>query len=193
MDRSFAARSPIGRLGSRPKRPRAGSAGHRLAPAEPLRSLLVRILDEVSARRRLRTALICLAVAAPFLGGGWMWLRHSSFVSVEHVRVSGAEGPQARAIESALAEAAHGMSTLAPDVAALKAAVARFPQVSEVRAIASFPHGMRIVVVERAPAAMLVVGGLRTALAADGTILGPALAGSSLPTVADDVVPPVGA
>ena len=121
-----------------------------------------------------------------------MWFRHSSFVSTRHVRVSGAGGPEGAAIEAALTEAAHGMSTLAPSHGALMAAVARFPQVSEVRAIPSFPHGMRIIVLERAPAAVLLASGLRTAVAADGVVLGPMLAGSSLPTVAGGFAPPIG-
>ena len=121
-----------------------------------------------------------------------MWFRHSSFVSAQQVRVVGAGGPQGAAIEAALIDAAHGMSTLAPNQNALVAAVARFPQVSEVRAIPSFPHGMRIVVVEQAPAAALIASGVRTAVAADGVVLGPALAGSTLPTVAGAFIPPVG-
>jgi len=121
-----------------------------------------------------------------------MWFRHSSFVSVQQVRVGGAGGPQGAAIEAALIDAAHGMSTLAPNQSALMAAVARFPQVSEVRAIPSFPHGMRIIVVEQAPAAVLIASGVRTAVAADGVVLGPALAVSTLPSVAGAFIPPVG-
>jgi cell division protein FtsQ len=193
MDRSFAARLPIGRTGSSPKGRRPAGARRAFMPAELVRTGLARVLELFSARRRLRLALICLVVAVPLLGGGWMWLRHSSFVSVEQVKVSGALGAQGGAIESALVEAAHGMSTLAPNVGALKAAVARYPQVSAVRVSTSFPHGMRITVIEQPPAAMLVAGGLRTAVAADGTILGPSLVSSSLPTVGDDVLPAVGA
>jgi hypothetical protein len=37
------------------------------------------------------------------------------------------------------------------------------------------------------------VGGLRTAVAADGVVLGPALASSSLPVLSDDVLPRIGA
>lgn len=121
-----------------------------------------------------------------------MWFRHSSFVSARQVRVGGAGGPQGAAIEAALIDAAHGMSTLAPNQSALVAAVARFPQVSEVRAIPSFPHGMRIIVVEQAPAAVLIASGVRTAVAADGVVLGPTLAGSTLPSVAGAFIPPVG-
>jgi cell division protein FtsQ len=193
MDRTFAARPPIGRLGrSRSARP-AGRSDRGLAPAARLRNLARSVLEGLAQRRRLRLALSCLAVALVLLGGGWMWFRHSSFVSVEQVRVSGADGPQAAAIETALVEAAHGMSTLAPNLGALRAAVSRFPQVSGVRAVPSFPHAMKIVVLEQSPAAVLVVGGTRTALASDGAVLGASLASASLPTVADDVVPGVGA
>jgi len=192
MDRSFAARSTIGRpAGAR--RARHGSRdGSRFAPAAALRRVGAGLARELSARRRLRLALLIGLVTAPLLGGGWMWFRHSSFVSAEQVTVSGASGPQAGAIEAALTGAAHGMSTLAPSVATLRAAVARFPQVSEVRAVPRFPHGLRIVVVEQAPAAVLDVSGLRTAVAGDGVVLGPALAGATLPSVTGAVIPPIG-
>ncbi len=139
MDRSFAVRSEIGRLGRSPRRARRRSGAAGAAPAAVLRGGAGRVVRELSAHRRLRLALTCLLVALPLLGGGWMWFRHSSFVSARQVGVSGAVGPQAAAIEAALTEAAHGMSTLAPSRSALMAAVARFPQVSEVRAIARFP------------------------------------------------------
>ena len=188
MDRSFAARSPIGRLGRSPQTGRRTRGSSRFAPAERLRSGFSGALRFLAERPRLRITLICLVVALPLLGGGWMWFRHSSFVSVEKVRVSGASGPQGAAIE-----AAHGMSTLAPNTAALRAAVARFPQVSQVRAVPSFPHGMRIVVDEQPPAAALVVSGVRTAVGGDGVVLGPTLASASLPVVAGASLPPVGA
>jgi cell division protein FtsQ len=193
MDRSFAARSPIGRLGRAPGTRRSRSEGTRFGPAAALRGALELAVRALSADRRLRLALIGLVVALPLLGGGWLWFRHSSFVGAQQVRVSGVSGPQAAAIEAALTDAAHGMSTLSPSESALRAAVVRFPQVSEVRAIGSFPHGMRIVVREQAPAAILIVSGLRTAVAGDGVALGPALAGSSLPSVGGAFVPPVGA
>ena len=65
--------------------------------------------------------------------------------------------------------------------AALTAAVAPYRVVREVRASASFPHGLRIRVVEQLPVAALTVAGGRTAVAADGVVLGPALLRSSLP------------
>ena len=143
-------------------------------------------------RRRLRFALMALLIALPLLGGGWLWLRQSSFVSVQHVQISGVHGPEAQAVETALAQAAHGMSTLDVRPGALRAAVAPFPVVRDVRAIPSFPHGLRIAVIEQLPVAALVVGGSRTAVAADGVVLGPALLSQSLPSVSGAVKPAAG-
>ncbi len=138
----------------------------------------------VSRHRRVRIALLVALATLPLLAGGWLWLRDSSLVSVEHVRVSGLHGPEARAIEAALGGAATHMSTLDVRPAALRAGVASFPVVRTVRAIPSFPHGLRIEVVEQPPVAALTIGGTRTAVAADGVVLGPALLSSSLPAVA---------
>ena len=190
MDRTIAAGAAAGRLGGASRGARARRA---FRPWARMRRALAPLLAALGARRRLRLALICALVVLALLAAGWMWLCHSSFVAVEHVRVTGARGPQAAAIDGALTEAARGMSTLAPDVAKLKAAVARFPQVSEVRADPSFPHGMRITVLERAPVAALLVGGERIAVSADGTALGTTVPSASLPAVADDVAPASGA
>jgi cell division protein FtsQ len=134
-------------------------------------------------RRRLRLALLAVLVCAPLLAGGWLWLRHSSLVSVQRVLVSGVHGPDARAIDAALTGAARRMSTLDVHPGALRAAAAPFRVVRDVQATPSFPHGLRIRVIEQLPVAALVVGGVRTAAAADGVVLGPALLTSSLPTV----------
>jgi cell division septal protein FtsQ len=134
--------------------------------------------------RQARIALLAVLLALPVLGGGWLWLRSSPFVSVEHVRLSGVHGPEAGAIESALTAAARQMSTLDVNRAALRAAVAPFRVVREVQAIPSPPHGLRIRVIEQLPVAALTAGAVRTAVAADGVVLGPALLSSSLPTLA---------
>ncbi len=137
--------------------------------------------------------LVAVPIALALLVGGWRWLRDSPLVSVEHVQVSGVHGPEAAAIEAALISAARRMSTLDVRPASLRAAVAPFRLVREVRAIPSFPHGLSIRVVEQLPAAALVVGGTRTAVAADGVVLGPALLSGSLPSLAGTYEPPVGA
>jgi cell division protein FtsQ len=169
MDRSLAGRSPIAlplpRLGGVVGPVRAG----------------VRF---VRARRRLRIALLAALAATPLIVGGWMWLRQSPFVSVQHVRITGVHGSEARAIEAALTDAARHMSTLDVRAGALREATSRFVVVRDVRATPVFPHGLRIHVIEQLPVAALVVAGARTAVAADGVILGPALLSSALPTVA---------
>jgi cell division protein FtsQ len=108
--------------------------------------------------------------------------------------VRGLEGPQAQAIEAALDGAASHMSTLAVNSAALRAAVASFPVVRSVSAIPSFPHGLRIEVIEQLPVAALTIAGQRTALAADGVVLGPGLITGSLPALSEGqgIVPQVG-
>jgi cell division protein FtsQ len=140
----------------------------------------------VWVRRRLRIALLAVLIAVPLLEGSWLLLRHSSLTVVEHVQVRGlaaVHGANTAAIETALTGAAHGMSTLAISPAALRAAVASYPIVRSVRVRASFPHGLRIDVVERPPVAALVVGGVRTAVAADGVVLGVGFLSGSLPLV----------
>ena len=133
----------------------------------------------------------CL-ITLPLLLGGWLWLRHSSLVAVRHVQVTGAQGPDAQAIESALVGAARHMSTLDVHPAALRAAVAPFPIVRGLQVNTDFPHGLRIRVIEQPPVAALVAAGARNAVAADGMVLGPALLSASLPTLPGGAVPPAG-
>jgi len=201
MDRSFVARPPIGRLGrppasSAPRRAGRFSTGRgRAWPADrhPRRwwpfsvagGLARTCIAFAWRRRRLRITLLSVLAALPLLAGGWLWLRDSSLVSVQHVQVSGVHGPDARAIEAALVGAARHMSTLDVRPGALRAAVAPFRVVREVQTSPSFPHGLRIRVIEQLPVAALTVGGERTAVAADGVVLGPALLSSSLAVVSD--------
>ena len=84
------------------------------------------------------------------------------------------------------------MSTLDVHLGALRAAVAPFRVVRDVRASPSFPHGLHIRVIEQLPVAALTVGAARTAVAADGVVLGPALLSGSLPTVTAGSEPATG-
>jgi hypothetical protein len=61
--------------------------------------------------------------------------------------------------------------------------VAPFRIVRGLQATPQIPHGLRIRVVEQLPVAAMLVGGERTAVAADGVVLGPALLSGSLPSV----------
>jgi cell division protein FtsQ len=195
MVRSFTARLGRPLFAPAPRR-RSGLQGGRTGrgdrsttdllwrPFEAIAGLARSGFQAISRHRRLRIALLALLVALPLLAGGWLLLRKSSFVRVEHVKVSGVHGPQAHAIDAALAGAAEHMSTLDLHTAALRAAVASFPVVQSVKAVPSFPHGLRIEVTEQLPVAALSIGGTRTAVAADGVVLGPALLSSSLPALA---------
>jgi cell division protein FtsQ len=162
MERSFPARLAIGRLSlpSGPRLPRAPGLGHARAA-----------LAVLWRRRATRIALIAALVSPPLLGGGYVALRHSSFVAVQRVHISGVRGAEAPAIAAALESAARHMSTLDVHAGALRAAVAQFPVVRGVRATAQFPHGLSITVVEQPAVAALVAGGVRTAVAADGVVL----------------------
>lgn len=140
----------------------------------------------VRAHRRLRIALIAAVAIVVLAAAGWQLARHTSLTAVEQVQVSGlttAPGANSAQIETALRGAARGMSTLGVSQSALRAVVAQYPIVREVRARARFPHGLRIEVVEQPPVAALVAGGARTAVAADGVVLGPSYLSSALPQV----------
>ena len=131
-------------------------------------------------------------VALPLLGGGWLLLRNSPFVSVQQVQITGVHGPEAQAVQAALIGAAHGMSTLDVSAGALRAAVAPLRVVRAVRVVPRFPHGLRIEVSEQLPVAALIVAGVRTAVAADGVVLGPQLLSGSLPSVGGYTLPAPG-
>jgi cell division protein FtsQ len=196
MDRSLAARlaRPFGAAGApaTTARPRSGARGRtgpaiRSPRANPRLGGLGRMarggITAVWRRRRARLAVLAVLLALPVLGGAWLLLRDSSFVAVQRVRISGVHGPEAAAIDAALVQAAHHMSTLDVNTGALRAAVAPFRLVRELRAVPSFPHGLRIEVVEALPVATLIAGGVRTGVAADGVVLGPGILSSSLPTL----------
>jgi cell division protein FtsQ len=144
------------------------------------------------ARRLSLRVVLYAAVLLFLLGGGWMALRNSSLVAVEHVHIAGVHGAQAIEIRHALDAAAGRMSTLHFDQGVLRSAVAAYPEVGAVSASASFPHTLSIQVSERVPVATLVGPGERTAISADGTVLGPALASTALPTVATTTAPAPG-
>lgn len=146
----------------------------------------------LSLRRplRLRPMLIAaLALIALALAGGWLWLRNSSLVGVVRVTVVGATGPDARQIRSALTAAARNMSTLDVQLSKLRAAVAPFPVVRDLKVTTSFPHGIRIRVIEQLAVATLVAGHDRLAVAGDGTVLRDVSPPPSLPTISVAAVP----
>ena len=90
-------------------------------------------------------------------------------------------GPQAAAIEGRCVDAAHRMSTLDVRSGALRAAVASFPVVREVHASAELSSRAAHPRGRAPPWPRCGRGDVRTAVAADGMVLGPALLSGSLP------------
>ncbi|HEX5309116.1 MAG TPA: FtsQ-type POTRA domain-containing protein [Solirubrobacteraceae bacterium] len=185
MELSLPLRLPRRASSSRPRRPGSSQKG--------LDGFAGLALDALRARRLALRVSICAALALPLLGGGWLWLRNSSLVAIEHVHIAGVHGGQSIEIRDALDSAARRMSALHMNTAALRAAVASYPEVAGLSASTGFPHTLSIRVQERQPVATLVGPGERTAIAADGTVLGPALVSASLPTVAAKTAPAPGA
>lgn len=140
-------------------------------------------------RVRLRVWLVLGAVGTlAALGGAWVWLRDSSLVAVERVTVTGAAGPDAGQIRSALGLAARNMTTLDVRLSQLRTAVAPYPVVKDLRVSTQFPHGMRIRVIELLPVGALTAGGETIAASADGTLVRDVSTGS-LPAVPVQALP----
>jgi cell division protein FtsQ len=156
----------------------------RLRASLPGRAALHRILR----RRTLSIALL----GALVLAGGFMLFRSSPLVAVEQVRILGVRGAQAAPVSEALETAAKQMSTMDYSVSGLQAAVSRYRVVRSIRVSTSFPHRMTIEVLEQPPVAQLTGGGLHSAVAADGVVLGPTLASRALPSVHASVIPAAG-
>ena len=115
--------------------------------------------------------MVVVAVALMGLGAGWLWFRDSPIVAAHEVDVYGLTGPDARAIRTALLNAAGDMTTLHVRTDALRTAVSPYPIVKDLRVETDFPHGMRIRVIEYDAVAAVNIDGARVPVAADGTVL----------------------
>jgi cell division protein FtsQ len=153
---------------------------------------LDRVLAWLPGGSSVARIAVCALPVVALLGGGWLWVRNSSLVSVRHVHISGVAGVDALQIRDALDVAAKHMTTMNFNPAALRSAVASFTVVEGLRVRTSFPHTVHISVTEQPPVAALLYEGQRTALAADGKVLGPALLSSSLPQLTVSFEPPPG-
>ena len=164
----------------------------RFRPLGAVAGLLHRPRVLLWRHRPVRLTLLALLIALPLLAGGWLLFRHSSFVAVQRVQITRCARCRGRADRSGPdgGRPTHEHARSPP--AALQAAVARYQVVRSVRAYPSFPHGLRLQVVEQLPVAALLVDGSRTAVAADGVVLGPTLLSGTLPTVGSDIEPAQG-
>src|SRR5258708_37135257 len=118
-----------------------------------------------------RAKLALAGLLAVVVGGGWLWLRDSSLVVVQQVRVAGLSGATAPEIRSSLGQAARSMTTLHVQIDKLRAAVSSCTGVKNLKVQTQFPHGLRIEVVEQLPVAALDLGGQRLPVAGNGTIV----------------------
>jgi cell division protein FtsQ len=99
------------------------------------------------------------------------WFKDSSFVRIDHVKITGLNTRDAHRIQAALTSAAHDMTTLHVRRDQLLAAVAGYTAVKDVVVTAHFPHSLTIKVVQERPVVMLQVDGGHMMLAADGSVL----------------------
>ena len=115
--------------------------------------------------------------------GGFLVLRDLSLFAVRNVRVTGATGPEAARIASALRATATGMTTLHVDRAALMRSLSSFEQVRTVRVHRVGLHGLRIQVVQYVPVGAVDYAGRRVPVTGDGTLLRGMTAAPTLPSV----------
>ena len=145
-------------------------------------------LEELPVSRRFMAGFAVLAVAAT-AWLGWSWLRDSSLVRVESVKISGLTTRDAPAIRRTLRQAATRMTTLNYSEQELRRAVEPFPAVQSMSVDADLPHKLVISVREHRPVAALISGeSRRVAVASDGTLL-PHERDIRLPTVKTDSIP----
>jgi cell division protein FtsQ len=143
-----------------------------------------RRLPHPSPRVLLAAVVLLIAVA-----GGWLWLRDSSLVRVRDVRVTGATSSEAKRIRAALESAALDMTTLHVREDALRAAVAPYSSVADLRVRTDFPHGMAVEVIEHRAVAALETGGRRIPAAGSGLILQGVAADAGLPSIRAETAP----
>ena len=134
------------------------------------------------ALRAQAPASAAVPAVAAALVGGWTWCA-SSLVAVEQVQISGVPGPEARSIEprsrARTANEHAGRTPALPDRSRRA-----LPGGAHGACGLEFSHRLHIRVAEQLPVAALTVASGRTAVAADGVVLGPALLSGSLPTLA---------
>ncbi|MEO8091298.1 MAG: FtsQ-type POTRA domain-containing protein [bacterium] len=191
----MATRKPPKQVPARSGSSRRGNGHGRVRPTAKARRPSAR--GSGSRRRRLLVrALIVIGILAVAGTAGYFgWLRNSSLVAVEQVRVKGTTTADADRVNAALKDAATSMTTLNFDPDELRNAVRSFPTVASVSADPDFPSRVEITVTERSPALIVESGGDAVPVAADGTVLrGLSLgaAGRRLPTIALRDLPAAG-
>lgn len=136
-----------------------------------------------------RRALAVAAGAVVVLAIGFLWIRDSSIVEVDRVTVTGASGPDAGKVRSALSDAAKDMTTLNVRMEKLEAAVDPYPIVEGLAVRRDLPDGLTVEVRQRRTVAVVVVGEREVPVSADGRILNGATPEEQLPVLALERIP----
>ena len=145
---------------------------------------VARLRARLTPGRRTRRRLLVAAIVAALLAALYaFWLRDSSLVAVEEVKVTGLSGRDSDRVRVALASTAETMTTLHLDERRLREAAAAFPVVARIEVAPDFPNGMTIHVVEHRPAAIAVDGGRKQPVAGDGSVLAGMPVEGDLPTI----------
>jgi len=142
----------------------------------------------VSSLPRPPRALLWVLVVAITLAVAAFWVRDSSFVRVRDVTVTGIDGPDAARIRALLTDAAGDMTTLHVRTDQLRSVVEGYPVVKGLSVQRDFPHGLRIVVHENTPVAVVVADDARIPVGGDGRLLRGATT-TNLPLVPLGVAP----
>lgn len=157
------ARGDAGRKPARRTRTTRSKPARRRRPAAAPRAR-----RPFSWRSRLILGIVLLAA----LGCGYLfWLRDSSLVAVDNVRVTGVTAGDTEQVVGALESEAETMTTLHVRAERIERVAATFPTVASVDVDTSFPHSMTITVHERPPALIVKTPDEEVPVAADGTIL----------------------
>ena len=154
-----------------------------LAATLARRRLLVRRSVPALSPRLKRRLLAALALSMVVAAGYQFWLRDSSLVAVEEVKMIGLTSADAERVRMSLTSAAKGMTTLHIDQEKLERAVEAYPVVHELEVTPDFPHGLTVRVVEHVAAAMAVSDSGEVQVADDGTILRGMPVEGQLPTI----------
>jgi cell division protein FtsQ len=121
---------------------------------------------------RLRYKLACVGVALLSAYAVWVAvLRSLPLFQVQSVTVTGLSGDAAPQIRSALELTAREMTTTDVSVARLRAAVANYTLVADLRVTSDLPHGLHIRVIERRPFVRLDVDRVIVAVSRDDRVL----------------------
>lgn len=136
----------------------------------------------------LRRAGVVGLVAA-VLGAAFLVVRESSVLRVRDVFVTGVSSGQEAKVRAALRAAAADMTTLHVREDELRAAVAPYASVADLRVDTELPGKLTIDVVERRPAAIVVAGGQRIAVDERGALLRGLRPAGALPVVRLDHMP----